>query len=99
MTTVRILSEMIVDDLRIFDTLIDRVKRPSLPSKKKRRSESFIGYDFCHDRQKMVHKIRMYNRDTDEYLEIITDIETAEIIHECIEPFSEHVGHGTAKKK
>ena len=41
----------------------------------------------------------MFDRDTDEYVERVTDIETGQVIHECVEPFSQHVGHGSAKKK
>ncbi len=41
----------------------------------------------------------MFDKDTDEYEERVTDIETGEVIHECVEPFCQHVGHGSAKKK
>lgn len=91
-------TETIIDGLRIFDSLHGRLKRPSLPSDKKLRWESFTGYEFSHNLKKMVHKVRMFNKDTDEYVERVTDIETGVIIHKCIEPFSEHVGHGAAKK-
>jgi len=92
-------TEQLVDGIRLFDSLRARMKRPSLPSDKKLRWESFTGYEFCHDRQKMVRKVRMYDKDEDKYVERVTDIETGEIIHECVEPFSEHIGHGTAGKK
>ncbi|MBI5556246.1 MAG: hypothetical protein HY885_01255 [Deltaproteobacteria bacterium] len=95
----RAFKETLIDGLRILDSQRGRLKRPSLPSDKKLRWESFTGYEFSHDRQKMVHKARMFDKDTDEYVECVTDIETGEIILECIEPFTEHVGHGTAKKK
>jgi hypothetical protein len=85
--------------IRNFASLGERLKRLSLPSDKKIRWESFTGYEICRDRQKMVHKVRMYDKDSDEYVERVVDIETGEIIHECVEPFSKHVGHGTAKKK
>lgn len=98
-STARAFTETIIDGLRILDSLHGRLKRPSLPSDKKLRWESFTGYEFSHDRQKMVHKVRMFDKDTDEYVERVTDIETGEIIHEYVEPFTEHVGHGTAKKK
>lgn len=98
-STARAFTEAIIDGLRILDSLRGRHKRPSLPSDKKLRWESFTGYEFSHDHQKMVHKVRMFNKDTDEYVERVTDIVTGEIIHECIEPFTEHVGHGTAKKE
>lgn len=46
----------------------------------------------------MVRKFRLINKDTDEYVERVTDIETDEILYECVEPLSKHVGHGSAKK-
>jgi len=92
-------TQRLVDGIRLFDSLRARMKRPSLPSDKKLRWESFTGHEFSHDRQKMVRKERMYDKDEDKYVERVTDIETGEIIHECVEPLSEHVGHGTARKK
>jgi hypothetical protein len=89
----------LMDNIRIFDSLHTRLKRPCLPSNKKLRWELFTGYEFCHDRQKMVRKVRMFDRDKDEYVERVTDIETGEIIRECVEPLSKHIGHGTEKKK
>ena len=98
-STARTFSETIVEGLRTFDSIGGRLKRPSLPSNKKLRWESFSGYEFSHDRQKMVRKVRMFDKDTNEYVELVTDIETGEVIHECVEPFTEHVGHGTAKNE
>ncbi len=98
-STKRSYSETLVDSASIYDSLRGRLKRPSFPSKKKLRGESFIGFEFSHKLQKMVHKIRDFDRDTDKYIERITDIQSGEIIHECIEPLSEHIGHGTPKKK
>ena len=97
--TARAFTETIIDGLRILDSQHGRLKRPSLPSDKKLRWESFAGYEFSHDRQKMVHKVRIFDKDADEYVERVTDIETGEVIHECVEPFTKHFGHGTAKKK
>ena len=97
--TVRIYTETIFESARALDSVLGLVKRPSLPSAKKLRSESFVGYEYSQDRQKLVHKLRMLDRDTDEYVERVTDIETGKVIHECVEPFSQHVGHGSAKKK
>lgn len=98
-STARAYTATSTSGFRIFDSLHGRLKRPSLPSDKKLRWESFIGYEYSHKRQKIVRKVRMFDKDTDEYVERVTDIETGEIIHECVEPFTKHVGHGTAKKK
>ena len=98
-STARAYSMTLMDNIRAYDSLHARLKRPSLPSAKKLRWESFTGYEFSYDRQKMVRKIRMFDKDKDEYMERVTDIETGEIIHECVEPLSKHIQHGTAKKK
>ncbi len=39
------------------------------------------------------------DRENDLYQEIITDSKTGEIIHNCLEPLSEHTNHGDAKNK
>ena len=48
---------------------------------------------------KPVHKLRVIDREKNHYHEIVSDYETGEIIHECKQALSEHIGHGTAKKK
>lgn len=89
----------LVDGIRLFDSQRARLKQPSLPSDKKLRWESFEGFEFNRDRQKMVRKTRMFDKDADQYVERVTDIDTGEIIHECVEPLSEHTGHGTARQQ
>lgn len=71
---------------RTFDSIGGRLKRPSLPSNKKLRRESFSAYEFSHDRQKMVRKVRIFDKETNEYVERVTDVETGEVIHECAAP-------------
>jgi hypothetical protein len=48
---------------------------------------------------KRVHLERNIDRENDLYVERITDYETGEIIHECEEPLSKHMGHGADKMK
>ena len=74
-----------------------KVKRPSLPSDEKVRSQSFSGVQHSHKYGKLVRKEWRFDRDTDEYFERVTDIESGEVLHQCIEPLSQHQGHGTAK--
>ena len=96
--TVRIYTETIFESARALDSVLGLVKRPSLPSAKKLRSESFVGYEYSQDRQKLVHKLRVFDRDTDEYVERVTDIETGQVIHECVEPFSNMWGTAAPRK-
>ena len=48
---------------------------------------------------KVVHHERLIDRDNNRYEERVTDYETGQKIHEQVQPLSEHVGHGSAKKK
>ena len=48
---------------------------------------------------KLVHHERLIDRDNDLYFERVTDYETGKVIHEQAEPLSQHVGHGSAKKR
>lgn len=45
------------------------------------------------------HREQVIDRDNDKYFERVTDYATGEVLHECEEPLSKHVGHGSAKKK
>lgn len=42
---------------------------------------------------------RRLDREKDQYDEIVKDEKTGKIANECHEPLSEHIGHGSAKKK
>jgi hypothetical protein len=46
-----------------------------------------------------VERFVLFDRLNDEYQEIITDLNTGQVIHNCKEPLSQHQGHGSAKKK
>jgi len=47
---------------------------------------------------KPVRKVRVIDREKDTYLERICDKKTGKVIHESIEPLSDHEGHGSDKK-
>jgi len=87
------------DTLVMHDSLGTTLKRPSLPSAKKLRAQSFDGVVPSHKYGKLVRKHWYIDKDKDEYFERVTDIATGETLHECIEPLSKHRGHGTAKPK
>ncbi|ABR48532.1 hypothetical protein Amet_2378 [Alkaliphilus metalliredigens QYMF] len=46
-----------------------------------------------------VDKTRIIDRENNQYVEIIKDKDTGEIIHECKEPLTDHFNHGSAKFK
>lgn len=48
---------------------------------------------------KLVHHERLIDRDNDVYHEKVTDYESGNTIHEQKEALSEHIGHGSDKRK
>ena len=64
---------------------------------KKPIKEFKIGDDFHRNSEKWNHREMYLDRKNDKYEEIIKNKDTGEIIHECKEPLSQHVGHGSAK--
>ena len=62
---------------------------------KKPYSERMDLPDFNRTQAKMVHRVRVIDRDNDKYFERITDYQSSEVIHECEEPLSQHIGHGS----
>ena len=59
--------------------------------------EVIEGDDWTADKGRFSWKIRIIDKPNDSYLEIVVDKETGEILHQCSEPWSDHVGHGSAK--
>lgn len=66
-------------------------KRPSFEGSSKPSHSHRLG--------KLVHHERDIDRKVDTYFERVTDYDSGEVIHECREPLSQHVGHGSAKQK
>lgn len=83
----------------MYDSLSYQHKNPKKTGSAKIRSEGINGYEYSHDRLKIVKKQRFIDHEADIYSETVTDIESGETIHECEEPLSCHKGHGSAKKK
>jgi len=97
-STCRIFNEELKENIKAYDSLSFKHKNPKKTGKAKTLAEGFTGYEFSHRHQKIVAKRRHIDRERDAYREIVTDLETGEIIHQCEEPLSQHMGHGTAKK-
>lgn len=85
------------DGIVFHDGHRTKVKRPSLPSAKKLRADTYSGVEHSHKHGKLVRVHRTIDKDNDRYVEKVTDLHTGEILHECDEPLSEHINHGTAK--
>lgn len=69
------------------------------PGQKKPYVEAKSGPSHSQRLGKLVEHERLIDRDNDRYSEKVTDYETGEIHHQCDEPLSKHVDHGSAKKK
>lgn len=61
--------------------------------------EEITGDDLHKKTNKWMNLIRVFDRENDLYKEIITDPITGEVIHQCIEPLSQHIGHGSDKSR
>ncbi len=61
--------------------------------------EILSGANFSHRLGKWVRKLRLIDRDGDNYEEEVIDPSTGEVIHKTKEKLSAHTGHGSAKKK
>ena len=60
--------------------------------------EAKSGAELHRKSGKWMNREMVVDRETDRYLEVVTDPETGEVVHRCEEPLSEHRGHGDAKK-
>lgn len=61
--------------------------------------ETISGDEYQISKKKWALLKRVFDRKNDKYHEKVVDPETGEVYHECNEPLSEHINHGTAKKK
>ena len=61
--------------------------------------ETISGDDLHRKKGKWNLITRTIDRENNLYSETITDQDTGIIIHQCIEPLSEHRNHGSAKNK
>lgn len=96
-STKRTFHESVEDTIAASDGHRARMKRPSLPSDKKVRWDTYSGVEMCHDLGRPVRVERTIDKDADQYDETVTDLATGEVIYECHEPLSQHRNRGTAK--
>lgn len=98
-STVRRCIEDFHEGLAACDSLRLQSKKPSLPSRKKLRFDGYSGVEHSRKHEKLVRVERTIDKDNDLYTEKVVDLNTREILHECVEPLSKHQGHGSAKQK
>jgi hypothetical protein len=85
----------IVESVTLRDGLGMKAKRPG---EKRPHIETKAVPDHSKSRDKIVHREQIIDRENDRYFERVTDYESGEVIHECKEPLSQHLGHGADKK-
>jgi|GEM_PF-6032588 len=61
--------------------------------------EKLESHEICVRTGQLVKKVRIIDRETDKYEELIRDQLTGEIIHHCKESLSQHRDHGSAKRR
>ena len=81
---------------RFHDQLRGIVKKEGT---KKPVKEFELGDEKRISNNSWVDKTRIIDRENNEYVEVVKDKETGEIIHECKEALSDHFNHGSAKYK
>ena len=91
--------ETLTDGIAFYDGHRVRAKNLALPSAKKLRFDTYSSVEPSHKYGKLVRVHRTIDPDKDWYSEKVIDLQSGEILHECEEPLSQHVGHGTAKTK
>ena len=85
--------------MNLSDILKGKEIDKSLPSKKKTRKEFISGSEKRKSDGKMMEIYRNIDKDNDVYEEIVIDSTTKEVVHNCKEALSKHIGHGSDKKK
>jgi hypothetical protein len=94
-STNRTFHEFVVESISLRDGVAMKAKRPG---EKRPPIETKSLPQHCRSRDKLVHRVQVIDRENDRYFERVTDYESGEVIHECEERLSEHLGHGADKK-
>ena len=93
-----VVSQTIVEEIRVREHLHSRIKDPRYSSKRNPRVISKVGASYSHGENKWMHREMRVDKNQGRYREVISDPETGEIIRECEEPLSKHRGHGDDKR-
>ena len=94
----RAINICIIEEVQLKEQVGWKVKDPTFTGKGKIKIEQLVGDDLHRGSGKWYKKIRVIDRESNKYLETVTDPETGEVVHHCEESLSDHFGHGSAKK-
>lgn len=95
-STKRNYQAIIVEKVTVRDGFSTKAKRPG---EKRPHHETIAVPDHSISRDKLVYREQIIDRENDRYFERVTDYQSGEVIHECEEPLSRHLGHGADKKE
>jgi len=96
-STKRSHSADVSEGIGLHNGLRLKALKPELPSAKKLRFDTYVGVEKSHKHGRLVRVERTIDKDNDRYIERVVDLQTGELLHECDEPLSQHINHGTAK--
>jgi hypothetical protein len=82
----------------VYDDAHIRAMDPAKTGKKKRVFDQKVGVEHHHDSDRFQYRDRRFNFVADQYDEVITDLETGEIVREVHEPLSDHRHRGSARR-
>jgi hypothetical protein len=86
------------DTLGLFDQIGAKAKHADATGKRKWHWEIVDGYEFSRDGSgRLVYKYMLRDREANEYVEVVLDAHTLEVIEAKSKPLSEHQGQGSAK--
>ena len=94
-STSRTFDEHVEENVVFFESLGLKQKRKG---KKKPIFEEISGTTIREFDGTLVKKVRVIDREKNTYLERICDKKTGKVIHDCMEPLSDHKGYGSDKK-
>ena len=85
-------------EMTMYDGMTYKLVDPRVVGRRKVRMEGFHTYATAHSRGILVHHERHIDRNNNRYHEKVDCPITGEVLHECDESLSQHVGHGADKK-
>nr|WP_314656407.1 hypothetical protein [uncultured Fusobacterium sp.] len=90
-------SIFVIQDIEVHHDITIKIKNSS-SNKRKEQKIIKVGDNLTKKTGKFSFLKRIIDRNNNLYGEEIHNKETGDIIHECHEKLSEHIGHGSAKK-
>ena len=93
-STKRIYHEFVAETIDVRDGTAFKVKHGQ--RKAHYEAKSMPDFSVCYN--KLVHRETIIDRENDRYVERVTDYESGNVIHQCDEPLSKHIGHGAARR-